>query len=92
MGKIGQALARIGVDKYMHYIACLLIALFTFAICNMCGLGAYSAIPALTLPMIIGVGKEIHDKRTTGVFENADIAADFFGVFTAAVLIALLLI
>lgn len=92
MGKISNMLAFIGKDKYIHYIVCLLITLFAYAIGTACGLGNWVVAPAIVLALGAGFLKEKYDAKHGGTFDNYDIVADFFGVFTAVVLIAIMLI
>lgn len=76
----------------MHYTVSMLIMLFIYAICSACGLGSWTVAPAFVVSMGIGVIKEKLDAKRGGQFDHNDIAADFFGCFTAIILIALLLI
>ena len=87
-----EFLYRVGTDKYIHYIACLLITLFVFAIGTACGLGNWVVAPAIVLALGAGFFKEKYDAKHGGIFDNYDIVADFFGMFTAVVLIAIMLI
>lgn len=92
MRKIIEFLANIGKDKWMHYTVSMLIMLFIYTICSACGLGSWTVAPAFVVSMGIGVIKEKLDAKRGGQFDHNDIAADFFGCFTAIILIALLLI
>lgn len=85
-------LLNIKSDKYVHYIACLLITLFVYAIGTACGLGTWVVIPAAVLAVGAGFCKEKYDQKHGGIFDHYDIMADFFGMFTAVVLIAIMLI
>ena len=90
--KNSNLLFRIPQDKWIHFTVCLIMALFVYAICNICGLGVYGAIPAFVLPMFLGVVKEIVDRKSGGEFDHYDIVADFLGCFVGLVLIAIFLI
>ena len=87
---LSNVLSLIGKDKYIHFTVCLIFTLFVFAVGGMCGLGIYSALPAMVLPVVAGILKECSDKKKGGEFSKADIAADFLGMFVGMVLIALL--
>lgn len=92
MKRFIEFLYEVEKDKYIHFICSLLISLFVFAICNLLKLGVYSAVPAITVPLIVGLCKELIDKKKTGNFDKADLATDFLGMFTGLIIIALLLI
>lgn len=80
-----------GKDKWMHFCVCLVITLIVFAVCYALNLGKMSLIPAVVIPAIIGVGKEIYDKKKTGLFEQGDILADMFGIMVGCI-IALIIV
>lgn len=85
-------LSSIGKDKYIHYTACLLIALFLFAIGHALRLGNWFAGVAFIVALLAGFLKEKSDQKKTGYFEHNDFVADFLGAFTAIVLMAIILI
>lgn len=87
-----KGLAAIEKDKWMHFAVSMLLTLVLYAICSACGLGSWTVAPAFVVTMGIGVIKEKLDAKRGGQFDHNDIAADFFGCFTAIILIALLLI
>lgn len=85
-------LYSIGTDKYIHFTVCLILSILAFAIGNMFNIGNYAAIPAIVVPLVAGLCKEISDKKRGGTFDNGDIAADFLGMFVGLVLVSLILI
>jgi VanZ family protein len=87
--KIIKLLAAISKDKLLHFTVCLVMALFIYGVCHVCGLGYFGAIPAFCVPMILGIVKEISDKKTGSELDHYDVIADFFGCFVALVFIAL---
>lgn len=87
--KIIAIFASVDKDKILHFTVCLVLALLIYGICHVCGLGYYGAIPAFCIPMLLGVIKEISDKRSGGEVDHYDLVADFFGCFVALVFIAL---
>lgn len=49
--------------------------------CVSFGFNGWSFLIAPVVTMAIGVGKELHDRKTTG-FDKWDLVADFFGTVT----------
>lgn len=66
-------------DKLLHFIACETIVIVLAIIGLACGLGNYAFLVAPVLTMGIGVGKELRDKKKTGLFDHMDIVFDFLG-------------
>ena len=89
---ISNLIDSIGKDKWIHYTACLLIALFLFAIGHALRLGNWFAGVAFIVALLAGFLKEKSDQKKTGYFDHLDVVADFLGAFTAIVLMAIILI
>ena len=89
MSILMNILASIGKDKWIHFTISLLIELFIFAVCRICGFGVWSVIPAFVIALGIGFIKEKIDAKTSG-FNPYDIVADFLGCFLGVILISLM--
>lgn len=81
MKRIIEYICRIGPDKYVHLLACLLLTfvvgqavhLFSSYPLDVCaGIGAIAA-------MTVGFFKEWYDEFTGGELDYKDLAADFVG-------------
>ena len=68
---------KVGMDKIAHFAVCAFLAL-AFS----CFLPIWASIP---LTMVIGVAKELYDKKKTGLFDVKDIIADALGTATGAI-------
>lgn len=80
-----------GKDKWMHFCVCLILTLGIFAIGYALNLGKMALVPAVVVTALIGVCKEIYDKKKTGLFEQGDILADMFGIMVGSI-IALIIV
>lgn len=81
---INHALSAIPVDKYIHVVVCIVIA----------GLIAHllplprviRVIVAAVVTAVIGVAKEVYDKKDYGLFDWNDILADVCGAVIGALI------
>jgi len=80
-----------GKDKWMHFCVCLILTLSIFAIGYALNFGKMALVPAVVVTALIGVCKEIYDKKKTGLFEQGDILADMFGIMVGCI-IALIIV
>ena len=76
MGNMRELLDKIGKDKYQHAVVSALIC----AVLK-CVLGLPLAV---ILTLIVGVGKEIWDKKSYGKADFRDILADVVGTIIGA--------
>ena len=81
-----------GKDKWMHFSVCIILTLVVFAICFALGLGKMAIVPAIVVTALVGVGKEIYDKKKTGLFEQGDILADMFGIMIGCIIALIIVI
>lgn len=76
-----------GVDKVKHFFIAGFVETMTFA-----GLEAAKASRSsaksggIAVTAVVSIGREVHDKKTKGLFSVRDLAWDFIGA-TAAILI-----
>lgn len=83
--RIADCLAGIGVDKYIHFNACLFIA-FAVSVVMSGVAGVYAAaVAGFVLSVGIGYVKERTDRRRTG-FDKADMAADAIGALAGCLM------
>lgn len=75
-------------DKLLHFIVCETLVMVLSIVGRFIGLGNYAYLAGFLIALIAGVGKELHDKKTTG-FDRMDLAADFLGAFAGLVLVFL---
>lgn len=92
MKRIIEDLGRIGKDKWIHFIACLLITQISFVVFHACRLSLIFAFVAFLIGLGAGVAKEIYDNKHGGCFDPYDVAADFAGAWLGIVIISLMLI
>ena len=75
-------------DKVKHFFMSALIHSTVFSAARAAGVDkAPSQAIAGATTMVVGLAKEIHDRKTTGVFSRQDLAWDAFGSLTAAALL-----
>lgn len=80
LGRMGRYLAGIGADKYIHFIACLMIAYGVAMLSPSDFEPALVAPVAMVVSVSIGAVKEIADGRKAGNrFSAADMIADACG-------------
>ncbi|HSJ25116.1 MAG TPA: DUF2279 domain-containing protein [Longimicrobiales bacterium] len=74
----------LGADKFQHFWMSYAVTAFVFAGTRMAGAetdaALHIAVPAATL---VGVAKEVHDRRSGGRFSVRDLVADGLGVAAA---------
>lgn len=79
--KIVERLVAYGIDKWMHIVLIMLIAWVASVLFLPFG---FSRVVRGILGVLVGaafaIGKEIYDKKTTGVVEVNDLAADGIGL------------
>lgn len=82
-GKLASKLCAIGADKYVHFIACMLIA-WVVARCTTAFGATYglSALAGLLVASAIGWYKE----HTDSVFDYDDLRADCYGAVLGVLL------
>ena len=82
-GKLASKPCAIGADKYVHFIACMLIA-WAVARCMTAFGAAYwlSALAGLLVASVIGWYKE----HTDSVFDYGDLRADCYGAVLGVLL------
>ena len=77
----------IGVDKAKHFFIAGFVESMTFAGMEAIGSGRSSAKSvAIAMTAAVSLGREIHDRRTKGLFSVRDLAWDAIGA-TAAMLV-----
>lgn len=82
--EIAALLESVPSDKYIHYNVCLLIA---YAIMRVLPLPTWMRyILAVTITILVGIGKEVYDYFDYGLFDKKDLLADCVGAVTGATL------
>lgn len=82
--EISALLESVSSDKYIHYNVCLLIA---YALMRTLPLPTWLRyVVAVTVTVIVGVGKEVYDFFDYGLFDKKDLLADCVGAVTGATL------
>ena len=94
MFKINDLVNKVGTDKFIHLLVCVIIA-ETVAVCDVTIFNR-SAIIAATLGVIvaifIGIGKEVIDFFRNGLFDVNDLKFDTYGAFIGGLLALILLL
>ena len=94
MFKINDLVNKVGTDKFIHLLVCVIIA-ETVAVCDVTIFNR-SAIIAATLGVIvaifIGIGKEVIDFFKNGLFDVNDLKFDTYGAFVGGLLALILLL
>lgn len=94
MFKINDLVDKVGADKFIHLLVCIIIAenvaTYDAEIFNRSAIVA-AAIGAITA-IIIGVGKEVIDFFRKGLCDLNDLKFDCYGTIIGAVLALILLI
>jgi uncharacterized protein YfiM (DUF2279 family) len=76
--------AWLGSDKFRHFWMSYATAAFTFAGVRAAGRDADTALwVAVPVTVAVGIGKEIHDRHSGGVFSVRDLVADGLGLGAA---------
>ena len=94
MFKINDLVNKVGADKFIHLLVCIIIA-ETVAVCDVTIFNR-NAIIAATLGVIvaifIGIGKEVIDFFRNGLFDFKDLKFDTYGAFIGGLLALILLL
>lgn len=78
---IANKLSALKVDFYMHIIAVLIISTVIARVTILTGANHYLGTSlGVFIGLLAGIGKEIYDNKTTGVFSTKDIIADVIGI------------
>lgn len=74
-------LVAFGVDKWMHIVLIMVVAWLVSLVFLPFGLSkAARALLGVLAGIAVGIGKELYDKKTTGVVEKNDLIADGIGL------------
>ena len=91
--KLITGLASIPVDKWMHAVVSMLIAVFLYKLFALTGMPLMmTLIVSSILTAGIGVAKEVWDKKNNGSPEIRDIVADIIGVVLGILLVLWILL
>ncbi len=87
MSRFSQVVEKIGADRILHVLACLIITLVVTLICHKCGEGAWvAAAIGAVVSIVVGIGKELYDFFAGGYVDRGDLAADFAGAMAGMIL------
>lgn len=79
--KFVERLVAFGVDKWMHIVLMMVIAWLASVVFLPFGFSrAVRGILAVLVGAAVAIGKEVYDKKTTGVVEKKDLVADGIGL------------
>lgn len=79
--KIVEWLVAFGVDKWMHIVLIMVIAWVASVMFLPFGFSrVVRGILAVLVGAVFAIGKEVYDKKTTGVVEVKDLAVDGIGL------------
>lgn len=93
MKKLITGLASIPVDKWMHAVVSMLIAVFLYKLFALTGMPLMiTLIVSSALTVGIGVMKEVWDKKNNGSPEARDVVADLIGVALGILLVLWILL
>lgn len=93
MKKLITGLASIPVDKWMHAVVSMLIAVFLYKLFALTGMPlTMTLIISSVLTAGIGIAKEVWDKKNNGSPEARDIVADLIGVVVGVLLVLWILL
>ena len=91
--KLITGLASIPVDKWMHAVVSMLIAVFLYKLFALTGMPLMmTLIVSSVLTVGIGTVKEVWDKKNNGSPEARDIVADIIGVVVGVLLVLWILL
>ena len=80
--------ALVGLDKPKHFLLSAFVESGSFAALEAAGASRRaSMIGAVSAVSVLGIGREIHDRRTKGLFSFGDLVWDAFGAGAAAVML-----
>lgn len=93
MKKLITGLASIPVDKWMHAVVSMLIAVFLYKLFALTGMPlTITLIISSVLTAGIGIAKEVWDKKNNGSPEARDVVADIIGVALGILLVLWILL
>lgn len=93
MKKLITGLASIPVDKWMHAVVSMLIAVFLYKLFALTGMPlTMTLIISSVLTAGIGIAKEVWDKKNNGSPEARDVVADLIGVALGILLVLWILL
>lgn len=76
-----ERLIAFGVDKWMHIVLLMVIAWVASVLFLPFGFSrVVRGILAVLVGAVFAIGKEVYDKKTTGVVEKKDFVADGIGL------------
>jgi len=79
--KLVERLVAFGVDKWMHIVLLMVIAWVASVLFLPFGFSrVVRGILAVLVGAVFAIGKEVYDKKTTGVVEKKDLVADGIGL------------
>lgn len=79
--KFVERLISYGVDKWMHIVLLMVIAWVASVLFLPFGFSrVVRGIIAVLVGAAVAIGKEVYDKKTTGVVEKKDLVADGIGL------------
>lgn len=79
--KLVERLIAFGVDKWMHIVLLMVIAWVASVLFLPFGFSrVVRGILAVLVGAAVAIGKEVYDKKTTGVVEKKDFVADGIGL------------
>lgn len=85
--RIADYLAGIGVDKYIHFNACMFIAFFMSRAVHLFFGPCASAVAGFIVAVGVGYAKERIDSRRKGNgFDKADMMADIIGAVSGSLM------
>ena len=79
-------LYNIKTDKLLHFIASLGVMQVSYGILHYFLLDKWSLLIALGIAILVGVFKELYDKKKGGIFNKEDIIADTIGTLIGFIL------
>src|SRR5947208_2161090 len=78
----------LGLDKPKHFLLSAFVESASFASFEAAGAGRRPAMAAaVSLTALVGVGREIHDRKTKGLFSIYDLTWDALGAGAAALML-----
>lgn len=76
--------AWLGSDKFRHVGMSWAVTAFGFATARAAGADTDASLRiAVPVAAVVGIGKEIHDRRRGGIFSARDLVADAVGIAAA---------
>lgn len=79
--KLVERLVAFGVDKWMHIVLLMVISWVASVLFLPFGFSrVVRGILAVLVGAAVAIGKEVYDKKTTGVVEKKDFVADGIGL------------